>query len=546
MSDTANSSSYWSRKLRELEAREKNSSGDFSDETIDALRRNIRKWEDEVLKPALEESRERKSVFESGSGIPLKGVYTPEDIRGNSDERDLGLPGEYPFTRGVYPTMYRGRPWTMRLFSGFGTAEQTNKRLKYLLKEGETGLSIAFDMPTLYGYDADSERAEGEVGKCGVSVSSLEDMETIFQGIPLDQVSTSMTINAPAAVLTAMYAAVGEKQGVPLSKLRGTVQTDILKEYIAQKEWAFPPDAHLRIIRDLMIFCTQEMPYWNYISISGYHIREAGANAVQELAFTLADGFSYVELGRNAGLDVDAFAPRLSFFFNCDMDFFEEIAKFRAARRIWANVMKEKYGAKNPRSLLLRFHTQTSGVSLTWQQPLNNIVRTTIEALAAVLGGTQSLHTNSYDEAWALPTEEAATVALRTQQIIAEETGVTNTIDPLGGSYYLEWLTNKMEEEAYRYFERIEKIGGVLEAIKQGYIQREIANTSYARSKQMEGGERSIVGVNKYVGKQEEPIDYLKVNPALRKKAQTRLRTLRRKRDEEAVKEIPWRIEESI
>jgi methylmalonyl-CoA mutase N-terminal domain/subunit len=531
-----NSSSYWSQKLRELEAREKNLGGDFSEETIDALRRNIRKWEDEILKPALEESRERKSVFESGSGIPLKGVYSPEDIRGNSYERDLAHPGEYPFTRGVYPTMYRGRPWTMRLFSGFGTAEQTNKRLKYLLKEGETGLSIAFDMPTLYGYDADSERAEGEVGKCGVSVSSLEDMETIFQGIPLDQVSTSMTINAPAAVLTAMYVAVGERQGVSLSKLRGTVQTDILKEYIAQKEWAFPPDAHLRIIRDLMTFCTQEMPYWNYISISGYHIREAGANAVQELAFTLADGFLYVELGRNAGLDVDAFAPRLSFFFNCDMDFFEEIAKFRAARRIWANVMKEKYGAKNPRSLLLRFHTQTSGVSLTWQQPLNNIVRTTIEALAAVLGGTQSLHTNSYDEAWALPTEEAATVALRTQQIIAEETGVTNTIDPLGGSYYLEWLTNKMEEEAYRYFERIEKIGGVLEAIKQGYIQREIANTSYSRSKQMEGGEKSIVGVNKYVGKQEEPIDYLKVNPALRKKAQTRLRTLRRKRDEEAVR----------
>jgi len=448
---------------------------------------------------------------------------------------ELGLPGEYPYTRGIYPTMYRGRPWTMRMFSGFGSPEHTNRRLKYLLKEGETGLSIAFDMPTLYGYDADSTRAEGEVGKCGVSISSLEDMETMLRGIPLGEVSTSMTINAPAAVLTAMYAAVGEAQGVPIEKLRGTVQTDILKEYIAQKEWAFPPEAHLRIIRDLMVFCTRNMPYWNYISISGYHIREAGANAVQELAFTLADGFSYVELGKKAGLDVDAFAPRLSFFFNCDMDFFEEIAKFRAARRIWATVMKEKFGAKNPRSLLLRFHTQTSGVSLTWQQPLNNIIRTTIEALAAVLGGTQSLHTNSYDEAWALPTEEAVTVALRTQQIIAEETGVTDVIDPLGGSYYLEWLTNEMEERAFRYFEKIDGMGGVLEAIKQGYIQREIANTSYEKSKLMESGQKSIVGVNKYVVEEEKPIQYLKVNPALQRKASTRLKALRRNRNERAV-----------
>ena len=535
--DSNDTTSYWERKLAEIEARAKtSSSGDFSKERIAAVKTSMEKWENQILKPLLTEAKERKEVFTNGSGIPLKRIYTPDDIQGNKYERDLGLPGEYPYTRGVYPTMYRGRPWTMRLFSGFGTPEHTNKRLKYLLKEGETGLSIAFDMPTLYGYDADSERAEGEVGKCGVSVSSLEDMETIFQGIPLDQVSTSMTINAPAAVLTAMYVAVGEKQGVAPAKLRGTVQTDILKEYIAQKEWAFPPGAHLRIIRDLMVFCTKEMPYWNYISISGYHIREAGANAVQELAFTLADGFSYVELGKEAGLDVDSFAPRLSYFFNCDMDFFEEIAKFRAARRIWANVMKEKYGAKNPRSLLLRFHTQTSGVSLTWQQPLNNIIRTTLEALAAVLGGTQSLHTNSYDEAWALPTEEAATVALRTQQVIAEETGVTDTIDPLGGSYYVEWLTNKMEEEAYRYFEKIDKLGGVLEAIKQGYIQREIANTSYLRSKQTEGGDRNIVGVNKYVVEQEEPIDYLKVNPALRKRAQVKLKALRRNRDEKEVK----------
>jgi methylmalonyl-CoA mutase N-terminal domain/subunit len=476
-------------------------------------------------------------LFENASGIALKRIYTPADFPDSSYLNELGLPGDYPYTRGVYPSMYRGRLWTMRMFSGYGTADQTNKRLKYLLKEGETGLSIAFDMPTLYGYDADSARAQGEVGRCGVSVSSLEDMETIFEGIPLDQISTSMTINAPAAVLTCMYAAVGEKQGVSLQKLRGTVQTDILKEYIAQKEWAFPPEAHLRIIRDMMVFCTNKMPNWHYISISGYHIREAGASAIQELAFTLADGFSYVELGKNAGLDVDSFVPRFSFFFNCDMDFFEEIAKFRAARRIWATVMKGKYGAKNPRSLLLRFHTQTSGVSLTWQQPLNNVIRTTIEALAAVLGGTQSLHTNSYDEAWALPTQEAVTVALRTQQIIAEETGVADVIDPLGGSYYLEWLTNEMEEQAYRYFEKIDRLGGVLEAIKQGYLQREIANTSYSKSQQMESGQKFIVGVNKYSVDEEKPIDYLKVNRDVQRRAVSKIKNLRKRRDEAKVKQ---------
>ncbi|HYB03053.1 MAG TPA: methylmalonyl-CoA mutase family protein [Nitrososphaerales archaeon] len=528
--------SFWSLKLKELrERRKEQENGDFSPQKISALRERIARWEEAVLGPVLSETPERKDLFENLSGIPLNRVYTQTDVTNADYFRDLGLPGEYPYTRGVYPTMYRGRPWTMRMFSGFGTADQTNKRLKYLLKEGETGLSIAFDMPTLYGYDADSDRAEGEVGKCGVSVSSLEDMETIFEAIPLDKVSTSMTINAPAAVLTAMYAAVGEEQGVPLEKLRGTVQTDILKEYIAQKEWAFPPDAHLRIIRDLMVFCTKRMPYWHYISISGYHIREAGASAVQELAFTLADGFLYVQLGKNAGLDVDSFAPRFSFFFNCDMDFFEEIAKFRAARRIWATVMKEKYGAKNARSMLLRFHTQTSGVSLTWQQPLNNVIRTTIEALAAVLGGTQSLHTNSYDEAWALPTEDAATVALRTQQILAEETGVTDVIDPLGGSYYLEWLTNEMEEQAYVYFEKIEQLGGVLEAIKQGYIQREIANTSYHKTRELEQGKRFIVGVNKYEVNGEKPIDYLKVNQAIRRKAVAKLRMLKRGRDERRV-----------
>ena len=502
---------------------------------MSGLKAQYSEWEQKILAPALADTAERKEVFENSSGIPLKRVYTPLDSSENYSE-ETSLPGQYPYTRGVYPSMYRGRVWTMRMFSGFGSPEQTNHRLKYLLNEGETGLSIAFDMPTLYGYDADNERAEGEVGRCGVSVSSLKDMETIFQGIPLDKVSTSMTINAPAAVLTAMYAVVGKRQGVDLKQLRGTVQTDILKEYIAQKEWAFPPDAHLRIIRDLMVFCTKSMPEWNYISISGYHIREAGASAVQELAFTLADGFSYVELGQKSGLDVDSFVPRFSFFFNCDMDFFEEIAKFRAARRIWATMMKEKYGAKNPRSMLLRFHTQTSGVSLTWQQPLNNIVRTAIEALAAVLGGTQSLHTNSYDEAWALPTEEAAKIALRTQQIIAEETGVADVIDPLGGSYYLEWLTNQMEEEAYRYFDKIDQLGGVLEAIKQGYIQKEIANTSYRKSQQLESKERSVVGVNKYVVKEEKPIAYLKVDPALRRKARAKLAALRKSRDQRQVK----------
>jgi methylmalonyl-CoA mutase, N-terminal domain len=530
------SDSFWALKLKDFQERKRlRKNGDFDSKKMAALKEGISVWEKTVLAPVLKETPERKDIFENLSGVPLNRIYTPIDIDELDYQKNLGMPGEFPYTRGVYPTMYRGRPWTMRMFSGFGTADQTNRRLRYLLKEGETGLSIAFDMPTLYGYDADSDRAEGEVGKCGVSVSSLADMETIFDSIPLAQVSTSMTINAPAAVLTAMYAAVGEKQGVPLEKLRGTVQTDILKEYIAQKEWAFPPDAHLRIIRDMMVFCTKKMPNWHYISISGYHIREAGASAVQELAFTLADGFSYVELGKNAGLDVDSFVPRFSFFFNCDMDFFEEIAKFRAARRIWAVVMKEKYGAKNPRSMLLRFHTQTSGVSLTWQQPLNNIIRTTIEALAAVLGGTQSLHTNSYDEAWALPTEDAVTIALRTQQILAEETGVTDVIDPLGGSYYLEWLTNEMEEQAYQYFEKIEQIGGVLEAIKQGYLQREIANTSYRKTRELEAGKRFIVGVNKYEVKEERPIDYLKVNQVLRKKAVLKLRVLRKHRDEEEV-----------
>ncbi len=417
------------------------------------------------------------------------------------------------------------------MFSGFGTPEDTNKRLKYLREQGETGLSVAFDMPTLYGYDCDHPRAQGEVGRCGVNVSSLKDMETIFDGIPLDNVSTSMTINAPAAVLTCMYLAVGDKQGVKERNLRGTVQTDILKEYIAQKEWVYPPEAHLRIIRDLMVYSAKHMPNWNYISISGYHIREAGANAVQELAFTLADGFAYVDLGIGAGLKVDQFAPRLSFFFNCTMDFFEEIAKFRAARRIWATVMKEKYRAKDPRSLWLRFHTQTSGVSLTWQQPMNNIVRTTIEAMAAVLGGTQSLHTNSFDEAWALPTEKAVMAALRTQQIIAEETGVADVTDPLGGSYFLERLTDEIEERVYRYFDKIDSLGGVLEAIRSGYLQREIAENAYRDQQKLEEGQHVMVGVNTHVIDEEPPIETLKVNHQVQARQMERLRRLKQERD---------------
>ena len=488
------------------------------------------------MHPWLSDSPERKRVFENLSGMTLNRIYTPRDTAQADYTRDLGFPGEFPYTRGIYPTMYRGRIWTMRLFSGFGAPEDTNRRLRYLLEHGETGLSIAFDMPTLYGYDADHPRALGEVGKCGVSVSSLEDMEHLFAGIPVGKVSTSMTINAPAAVLTCMYVAVAQKQGVQPDQLRGTVQTDILKEYIAQKEWNYPPEAHLRIIRDMIVYSTKNLPNWNYVSISGYHIREAGSSALQELAFTLADGFEYVKLGMDAGLAVDDFAPRLSFFFNSGMDFFEEVAKFRAARRIWAHVMKNRFRAKDPRSMLLRFHTQTSGVSLTWQQPLNNIVRTAIEALAAVLGGTQSLHTNSYDEAWALPTEDAATIALRTQQTIAEETGVADVIDPLGGSYYLEALTDEMEKRAYEYFDRIESLGGVLPAIKDGFFQREIADTAYKYQRQIEQSERTVVGVNQFVIKEQQPLNTLKVDVAVQERQVRRLRELRARRDDLQVK----------
>jgi methylmalonyl-CoA mutase, N-terminal domain len=528
---------FWGKKSKEIAAKRKKDAALFDKQTLKDLRAGYDRWLKEVYQPWVEESPETKQRYETASGIPLKPTYTPEDVSSLS-QSDLALPGVYPYTRGVYPSMYRGRPWTMRMFAGFGTPEDTNRRLKLLLAHGQTGLSIAFDMPTLYGQDCDSDKAHGEVGRCGVNVSSLKDMEVIMGGIPLEKVSTSMTINAPAAVLTCMYAGVAKQRGIPLSALRGTVQADMFKEYIAQKEWVYPPEAHLRIVRDMMLYCTKHMPQWNYVSISGYHIREAGSSAVQELAFTLADGFGYVELGMEAGLKVDDFAPRLSFFFNSTMDFFEEIAKFRAARRIWAAVLRERYGVRKPRSLLMRFHTQTSGASLTWQQPYNNIVRTAIEALAAILGGTQSLHTNSYDEAWALPTEQAVQVALRTQQIIAEETGVTSVMDPLGGSYYVEWLTDRMEEEAYKYFDRIERAGGILEAIRSGYLQREIAENAYRLSKRVETGEDSVVGVNKYTVSEETPISTLKIDSRAQRKQIERLRKVRSQRDGKKVKAL--------
>ncbi|HEV2137487.1 MAG TPA: methylmalonyl-CoA mutase family protein [Nitrososphaerales archaeon] len=521
---------YWKRKTREVVERRAEAGSLYDKKAVNDMRKGVKQWQKQVYGEWTQKFPQARQEFQTSTGIPVKPLYTPADVA-DADYSDQGYPGVFPYFRGVHPTMYRGKPWTMRMFSGYGTPEDTNRRLKLLLEHGETGLSIAFDMPTLYGYDCDHPRAQGEVGRCGVNVSSLKDMQVIFDGIPLEKVSTSMTINAPATVLTCMYAGVAKKQGVPLARLRGTVQADMLKEYIAQKEWVYPPEAHLRLVRDLMVFCTKEMPLWNYISISGYHIREAGSSAAQELAFTLADGFGYVELGLEAGLKIEQFAPRLSFFFNSTMDFFEEIAKFRAARRIWASVLSEKYGVKDKRSLLMRFHTQTSGASLTWQQPLNNIVRTAIEALAAVLGGTQSLHTNSYDEAWALPTEQAVEVALRTQQIIAEETGVPNTIDPLGGSYYVEWLTEQMEEEAYKYFDRIESAGGLLKAIKTGYLQREIAENSYRLSKRVEEGKDSIVGVNKYSKPEKKPIETLKINSRAQRSQVKRLASIKNNRN---------------
>jgi methylmalonyl-CoA mutase N-terminal domain/subunit len=505
------------------------------------VRNGTDEWRRELYDAAPERQGE---LFSTISGLENEPLYTPETVDVDHD-RDLGYPGVYPFTRGVYPSMYRGRLWTMRQFAGFGTAEDTNERFRYLLGHGQTGLSTAFDMPTLMGLDSDHARSLGEVGREGVAIDSLADMETLFEGIPLAEVSTSMTINAPAAMLLAFYACVGEQQGVSPAELRGTIQTDILKEYIAQKEWIFPPEPSMRLVTDMVEFCAREMPKWHPISISGYHIREAGSNAIQELAFTLADGFAYVDAAVERGLDVDDFAPRLSFFFNAHIDFFEEIAKYRAARRIWARELREKYGAKNPRSWLMRFHTQTAGVSLTAQQPEVNIVRTALEALAAVLGGTQSLHTNSFDEALALPTEDAVRIALRTQQVIAHETGAVNTIDPLGGSYYLEDLTNRLEAEAYDYFERIDKLGGVVPAIKENFFQREIADASFRYQHEVEQRQRVVVGVNRYQLEDEPEVEILRIDPALERKQIERVQTLRARRNSAEVESTLARLKQA-
>jgi len=485
---------------------------------------------DGKARPAPGEAAAREPRFETLSGIPVQPLYTPADIAPGSEAR-IGSPGEFPFTRGLHPEMYRTRLWTMRQFAGFGTAEHTNQRFHYLLAQGMTGLSTAFDMPTLMGYDPDHPMALGEVGREGVAISSLEDMEILFRGIPLDQVTTSMTINAPAVVLLAMYVAVAEKQGIPPEKLGGTVQADMLKEFIAQKEWICPPRPSVRICVDMIEWCAKHMPKWNSISISGYHIREAGATAVQELAFTIADGIGYVEECKKRGMDVDEFAPRLSFFWDVHNDFFEEIAKFRAGRRIWAALMRDRFGAKNPRSWQLRTHAQTAGVSLTAQQPLNNVARVALQALAAVLGGTQSLHTNSMDETLALPTEEAATVALRTQQILAYESGVTATPDPLGGSYFIEALTDRVEAEALRYIHRIDEMGGIITAVERGYPQKEIADSAYRFQQQVEREERIIVGVNRFQSDEEIAIPVLKIDPEIERRQIERIRAVRAKRD---------------
>jgi methylmalonyl-CoA mutase, N-terminal domain len=492
-------------------------------------------WERETLRPHLGKAPERDAEFSTVSSLPVGRLYTPEDLGGVPFDRDVGWPGEYPYTRGVQPTMYRGRLWTMRMFAGMGTAEDTNERFRYLLKHGQTGLSTAFDLPTLMGRDSDSALAEGEVGREGVAVSTLRDMEILFDGIPLGEVSTSMTINAPAAILYAMYLAVAEKQGVPFAKLRGTIQNDIFKEYIAQKEWIYPPEPSVKLIVDTMEYSAREVPQWNTISISGYHIREAGSTAVQEVAFTLADGLGYVQAGVERGMEVDTFAPRLSFFFNSHNDFFEEVAKLRAARRIWARQLREHYGAKDPRSWMLRTHVQTAGCSLTAQQPMNNVVRVSLQALAAVLGGCQSLHTDSMDETLCLPSEEAVTVALRTQQIIAEESGAANTIDPLGGSYFVESLTSEMERQALAYIEKIDALGGIIKAIEAGYPQREIADASYRYQRQVETGAKTIVGLNKYVMPDERPVPLLRIPPEVEQRQRARLADVKRTRDGKAV-----------
>ena len=508
----------------------------FKEEKLKKVQEEKKKWIDDLSK-ILSETPERLPRFSTVSDIEIKGLYTPEDTKEIDYSTDIGFPGVYPFTRGVQPSMYRGRLWTMRMFSGLGGPEETNKRFHYLLGHGETGLSIAFHYPTLMGYDSDSPMSRGEIGKCGVAIDTLRDMEILFEGIPLDKVTTSMTINPPASILLAMYIVVAEKQGVNKKEIGGTIQNDMLKEFIAQKTFMLPPKPSLRIIVDTIEYCTKEVPRWNTISISGYHIREAGATAVQELAFTLADGIAYVEAAMERGLDVDDFAPRLSFFFDSHIDFFEEIAKFRAARRMWSKIVRERFMAKNPRSWMLRFHTQTAGCSLTAQQPYNNVVRTAYEALAAVLGGTNSLHTNSLDETYAIPTEEAATIALRTQQILAEETGVANTIDPLAGSYFVEGLTHQMEEMAWEYIHKIDEMGGMVGAIERGFPQAEVADSAYKFQKQIDGGEKVIVGVNKYAT-EHPPITIWRMKPEIEERQLRRLREVKQGRDNRKVKEL--------
>ena len=507
------------------------------------IRDSLLKWEEGTIAKTIARFPERKTPFMSTSGFEVERLYTPAQLEDFDYECDLSLPGEYPFTRGVQPTMYRGRFWTMRQYAGFASAEESNARYKYLLEQGQTGLSVAFDLPTQIGYDSDHQLSQGEVGKVGVAIDSLADMEILFDGIPLDKVSTSMTINAPAAVLLAMYIAVGEKQGVTADKLNGTIQNDILKEYVARGTYIFPPQPSMRLITDIFEYCSQNVPNWNTISISGYHIREAGSTAAQEIAFTLADGIAYVEAARKAGLEVDAFAPRLSFFFNAHNDLFEEVAKYRAARRLWARIMKERFGATNPRSQMLRFHTQTAGSMLTAQQPDNNVIRVTLQALAAVLGGTQSLHTNSRDEALALPTEESVRIALRTQQIIAYESGAGDTVDPLAGSYFIESMTNELEAKALEYLKTIDDLGGAVSAIERGYMQQEIQDSAYHWQQEVEKGDRIVVGVNRFQV-QEEPVKgLLRVDPSVGVAQEEKLKKLRSERDQNAVDEALLQLE---
>ncbi len=509
----------------------------FSGEELSGIKQARENWEEKILNKSLTKAPESKQEFKSVSGAVVNRLYTPEDVSDIDYETEIGYPGQYPFTRGYQPTMYRGKPWTMRMYAGFATAEESNERYKYLVSQGSTGLSVAFDLPTQIGYDSDHALAQGEVGKVGVAIDSLRDMEILFDGIPLDKVSTSMTINAPAAVLLAMYIAVAEKQGVSADQLRGTIQNDILKEYIARGTYIYPTEPSMRLITNIFEYCSKEVPKWNTISISGYHIREAGSTAAQEVGFTLADGIAYVEAAINAGLDVDTFAPRLSFFFNSHNDLFEEVAKFRAARRLWAKIMKDRFKAKSEKSMMLKFHTQTAGCTLTAQQPDNNIIRVAMQALAAVLGGTQSLHTNSRDEALALPTTQSVTIALRTQQILASETGVTNTVDPLAGSYFIEAKTKEIEEKALEYIQKIDELGGAARAIDLGYIQKEISDSAYNYQMEIESLERIVVGVNKYKVEEESPKGLLKVDPIVAEMQKKKISDVKASRSSEAVQE---------